>query len=408
MTTMIIQGWRLPQHLLFSRLMPSLRRYWLLFSLVGAGLSVAQAATTQALLTLTPAQLQQMQVQWASLQAATDSVSVSYPAEVLLPPTQTRVVTAPQAGLITQLKVSVGDRVKQGQVIGQLSSPDLVALQSQYLQSLTQAQLHSEALKRDQTLFKDGIIAQRRLQETQSAYDTSQALLHQHQQTLQLAGMGNAAIAQLGAQRQLHHSLALVAPISGQIMEQQQQVGARVDMAMPIFTISQPNPLWLMIQVPVTEAARWSAGMTVSLPKQQLTARVETVLRQLNKNSQSTQVRAVLTQGTEQLSVGQIVDVALLGTMSVSGRAQSDMPSPVGAALSGGTRFSVPRTAVARQGEQAVLFVRQAHGIQVTPVQVVQEQGQQLIVQAALPVKTEIAVQGVAALKGHWLGMGGE
>jgi len=63
---------------------------------------------------------------------------------------------------------------------------------------------------------------------------------------------------------------------------------------------------------------------------------------------------------------------------------------------------------VARQGEQAVIFVQEAKGVAVTPVKVMLEQEQQLTVQADLRGNETIAVQGVAALKGHWLGLGGE
>ena len=341
------------------------------------------------LLPLSPAQLKQMQVQWGHLRAEQSGLSASYPAEVVLPPTQTRVVTAPQGGLITRLSVSMGDTVKQGQVIGQLSSPDLVVLQSGFLQSDTQARLHEQALKRDQELFKDGIISQRRMQETQSAYETSQALMHERKQTLKLAGMSDAQVQQLSQKRNMQNGVAIIAPISGQIMEQQQQVGARVDMSMPIYTISNPKPLWLMIQMPIAQAQQLSPGATVRLPKQNLTAKVDTVLRQLNKNNQTTQVRASISEGAEQLSVGQVVDVAL-----VEHTAQGS--------------FSLPRAAVARQGEQAVIFVQQATGVAVTPVKVVLEQDQQLTVQGSLNGNEMIAVQGVAALKGHWLGLGGE
>lgn len=341
------------------------------------------------LLPLSPAQLKQMQVQWGHLRAKQSGLSASYPAEVVLPPTQTRVVTAPQGGLITRLNVSMGDTVKQGQVIGQLSSPDLVVLQSGFLQSDTQARLHEQALKRDQELFKDGIISQRRMQETQSAYETSQALMHERKQTLKLAGMSDAQVQQLSQKRNMQNGMAIIAPISGQIMEQQQQVGARVDMSMPIYTISNPKPLWLMIQMPIAQAQQLSPGATVRLPKQNLTAKVDTVLRQLNKNNQTTQVRASISEGAEQLSVGQVVDVAL-----VEHTAQGS--------------FSLPRAAVARQGEQAVIFVQQAKGVAVTPIKVVLEHDQQLTVQGSLNGKEMIAVQGVAALKGHWLGLGGE
>jgi len=359
----------------------------ILFLISSLCLSLNTSAAT--LLPLSAAQLKQMQVQWGHLQAQQEGLSASYPAEVVLPPTQTRVVTAPQGGLITRLSVSVGDTVKQGQIIGQLSSPDLVALQSNYLQSDTQARLHEQALKRDQELFKDGIIAQRRLQETQSAYETSQALMHERKQTLKLAGMSEGQIQQLAQRRSMQNGMAIVAPISGQIMEQQQQVGARVDMAMPIYTISNPTPLWLMIQVPIAQALQLRPGAAVRLPKHNLTAKVDTVLRQLNKNNQTTQVRATISQGAEQLSVGQMVDVALV-EQTASGS------------------YAVPRSAVARQGEQAVIFVQEAKGVAVTPVKVMLEQEQQLTVQADLRGNETIAVQGVAALKGHWLGLGGE
>lgn len=358
--------------------------------IISAGLSLH--AWSASVLPLSAAQLKQMQVQWGHLQSQSTGLSASYPAEVVLPSTQTRVVTAPQGGLITRLNVSVGDRVNQGQVIGQLSSPDLVALQSNYLQSETQARLHAQALKRDQELFKDGIISQRRMQETQSAHETSQALMYEHQQTLKLAGMSDAQIRQLAQKRSMQNGVAIMAPISGQIMEQQQQVGARVDMATPIYTISNTTPLWLMIQVPIKQAQQVSTGTTVRLPKLGLTAKVDSVLRQLNKNNQTIQVRASITQGADQLSVGQMVDVALVENTTPGNHAS----------------FTVPRSAVARQGEHAMIFAQHPQGVAVIPVKVLLEQNQQLTIQANLQGNETIALQGVAALKGHWLGLGGE
>lgn len=352
------------------------------------GLNIAAQAAT--VLALTPKQLQQMQVTWAQLQPQRDRLSASYPAEVMMPPAQTRVVTAAQSGLITQLKVSVGDTVKQGQVIGQLSSPDLINLQSRFLQAETQARLHAQALERDLALFKDGIIAQRRLQETQSAYDTSTALLNEQRQTLSLAGMPAAHIQQLARNRVLQSGMALTAPISGQVMMQHQQVGARVDIATPILTISHSKPLWLMIQVPVEVARTLTPGMIVRLPAQQLQAKIETILKQLNPQNQSIQVRASIYQGSEQLALGQIIDVTFL---SASETVQ-------------GQRFSLPRAAVARQGPQAVVFMRTPRGVAVVPVNVLGEQQGQLTIEGALDRNSWIAMQGVAALKGHWHGLG--
>ena len=371
------------------------KKITLLFLLVSVAAHAANPPQPNKVLPLTPAQLQHMQVQWGSLQPAESGLSATYPAEVVLPPTQTRAVTPAQSGLITRLDVAVGDQVRQGQVIGQLSSPDLVSLQSSYLQAETQARLHAQALKRDEELYKDGIIAQRRMQETQSAYETSQAMLGEHKQTLRLAGMSETQVQQLAQKRSMQSGMAIIAPISGQVMAQHQQVGARVDMATPILTISNPNPLWLMIQVPVAQARALQPGMQVSVPKLGLQARIDTVLRQLNKDSQSTQVRASVHQGAELLSVGQVVDVALM-------RGGEQLQQP------GRTSYSVPRSAVVRQGEQAVLFVQQPKGVSVLPVSIVLEHGQSLTISGDLHGDERIATRGAAALKGHWVGLGGE
>ena len=52
------------------------------------------------------------------------------------------------------------------------------------------------------------------------------------------------------------------------------------------------------------------------------------------------------------------------------------------------------------------VFVRNAEGVQAVPVTVVSRAIDQVIVQGALTAKQSIAVQGLASLKGMWLGLG--
>lgn len=347
-------------------------------------------AAQENLLKLNDSQLSQMQIQWGKPVSQSQVVSATYPAEVMLPPSQTRIVTSLQPGLIDQLNYSIGDTVQQGQVLGHISSPDILILQTNYLQAEIQAKLNESNLKRNKELFDNGVIAQRLYQESQSIYESGQALLNERKQALMLAGMNGQQIQQLSQHRKLQNGVAILAPISGQILSQQQQVGSRVDVMTPIFTISNAKPLWLLIQLPTELALKLKAGTLVSLPKLGLQAKVDTVLRQVNKNNQTTPVRASITEGSETLSVGQIVDVALLQTTQAGSQ-------PL---------FSVPRNAVARQGTKAVIFVRKKEGISVIPVNVIQEKDQQLTLQGPITGNETIATQGIAALKGYWIGLG--
>ena len=55
------------------------------------------------------------------------------PAKVVIPPTQEYIVSASQAGLITKLNAAIGDKVKKGEVLAQLNSPDLLTMQRNIL-----------------------------------------------------------------------------------------------------------------------------------------------------------------------------------------------------------------------------------------------------------------------------------
>ncbi len=83
----------------------------------------------------------------------------AYPAEVVVPVDQVRVVSTAHAGLINQLTVTTGQTVKRGQVLAQITSPELVTVQREFLQSQAQSRLAKQSLDRDAALFKEGIIA---------------------------------------------------------------------------------------------------------------------------------------------------------------------------------------------------------------------------------------------------------
>lgn len=312
-----------------------------------------------------------------------------FPAEIAVPVGQERVVSAAQSGLIDQLFVAVGQEVKQGQAVAHLMSPDLVNLQKDYLQAMTQKKLLTKSVARDQALFKEGIIAERRLLETESAYEEIAASVTQRRQALRLAGMGDAAINRLNTASNMHSGISLVAPISGQILEQMVTTGQRVDVGMPLYRIAKLKPLWLEIHAPLEGLPLVKLGMPVSIPKQEAKGKLIAIVRSVNKADQTLHLRAEITEGAEKLSPGQFVEAQINADATAA-------------------KLSVPKSALVRQGADTFVFVKSAKGFQAVKINILAEQGDEAMVDGKFKGDEKVAITGVSAIKGAWLGIGAE
>jgi multidrug efflux pump subunit AcrA (membrane-fusion protein) len=175
---------------------------------------------------ITEEQMARLGINLASVERATWVASDRMPARVVIPPRQEWVVSAPSGGLVTALHASLGDETGEGEVLAEIQSPGLIALQREFLQALTEMRLASADLKRDRQLFKEGIIAERRYLGTRSRHDQAAATLDERRQTLALAGMADADIEALQRARRLISTLSVHTPAKGVVLETMAVVGA--------------------------------------------------------------------------------------------------------------------------------------------------------------------------------------
>ncbi|HNI07676.1 MAG TPA: hypothetical protein PLL24_06240, partial [Thiobacillaceae bacterium] len=94
--------------------------------------------------TLSPAQRAALKVSVAPLSAHAGAVTVGLPARVVIPPAQERLVTAPVAGVITELRAAAGDPVRVGQTLAVLRGESLIGAQRELAQAAVQVQLARE------------------------------------------------------------------------------------------------------------------------------------------------------------------------------------------------------------------------------------------------------------------------
>ena len=335
-------------------------------------------------------QIEALGIKVAPLRSHTGGVMASFPAQVMVPPNAEQIVSSPVAGLVEQLLVQPNQLVRAGSALLRIVSPELGQLQLQLLQASARATLARQAAHREQQLFDEGIIPQRRIQEAQAGLKEAEAAINQAKAALRLSGMSAATINRIAVSGQPQDNITLTAARTGIVTEIAVKAGQRVEAATALLHIAQIDTLWLDIQIPVTESANWKAGAKIKIQGKDITARLMNTGTTVSASSQTLMLRAAVEGKAGQLRPGEFVTVEL----------------PVTAAQGS---FDVPLAAVAHDGDQAYLFVRTANGFAAKPVKISASSGQHVSVVGSLKGNEQIAISGVVALKGAWLdAKGGE
>lgn len=345
--------------------------------------SLAAAVHAAETLILQPAQMQSLGIVTQVVSEAAPGRGNTFPAKVLVPNEQMRVLAAPVAGRIEMLAVVPGSTVRRGQVLVHLASPQALELQRDAVQAASQATLLEQNLKREEQLFAEGLIAESRLQATRAAAMQAAAAAKELRQKLALAGIVPSKVG---------GPLALVSPIDGVVLEQGVELGQWVEASTLIYRLAKLSPLWLEIQVPVAVATKLHEGAPVKLTGSNVLGKLIAIGRAVDPASQTVLLRAAVDKGAETLIPGQMIEVEL--------------------PLATGQHLTLPASALVRYKGRTLVFVQTSsngEGIQfeVRPVTVLDEGGDSVQV-SGLNVGESVAVKGVSSLKAIYTGVGGE
>lgn len=328
---------------------------------------------------LTSAQIEKLGIVQGNLTRISEIPVLYAPATVLIPPNNEYVVSATQAGIISQLNAALGDEVKKGDVLAQINSPNLLSLQSNYLKAASALQLASSTYQRDKSLAKDGIIANRRVQETQSAFNAATLEVQEAKRLLEIAGGS--------ANGQLNSQLSIRSPISGVVIDRMVTAGTRIDELTPLYRVANLQTLWLEIAIPQERVNELKIGDLVAIDNTPLKAEISLIGQNVNAENQTVLARAVIKNAQKQIRAGQKLNVQI---------SQSSAKNV----------FKVPNTAIAQNDGKAFVFLKNSSGFIVKPVMQISKKDEETIISGDLLGDETIALKGAAILKANWLGLG--
>ncbi len=237
--------------------------------------------------------------------ASASGAALVLPGQVELPPQATELVSSPLAGVVQQVLVAPGDKVKAGQPLARVSSPELLAWQREWLQAQSQARLAAGKLARDEQLHAEGIIASQRLQDSRAAHEQAQLTLQERRQALQALGLAAGAA--------LQPQLLLRAGNAATVLEVTALPGQRLEAGMPVARLARSGTLTLVLQAQPAQVAQLPLGARLRVPGCQTRATLTAIVPQVNTSNQTVQVRAGWSGTQDCLRVGQFVEATLEG-----------------------------------------------------------------------------------------------
>jgi len=311
---------------------------------------------------------------------------------------QTQSVTPLVSGRVERVNVVLGDRVRAGQTLATIASPQIAQMHGKLHEAETKLQLaernlqrvqraenraavlqakarldEAEAtLRRTRRLIELGVGAGKDLIAAETAYRTAKAdydfqtnisLNRELQEARAAVETDRVDVAHirdelraLGApvpqgERHDHQRdtslVAVRAPVSGTVTERLANAGAGIEAGKPLFTVANLSTVWVIANVPEAHVGSVRVGTpaeirSAALGSNAVSGRISYVNSQLNEDTRTAQVRIELNNAGERLKSGMFVEVGF----------------QVGAGTGRGEELMVPTAAVQRIGDRTVVFIR--------------------------------------------------
>lgn len=340
--------------------------------------------SAQELIPLDAATVNRLGLVFMPVTAPDTSTGARFPANVTASPRTESEVHALHGGVLESWQVQAGQQVAAGTVLAIVRSPDVLALQQEWVAAQAADQNASYALERDQSLFDQGVIARQRLQESERQAREARFTLQALQAALEQAGFSAQELLALQSEGRELGRYRIKAAIGGIVAHLDHRAGDMIEAGAAVVAVTG-DTLWISAELPAALAARVAVGQTLRLADTGAALLVQQKEQALDDQTQTVGVLAEFTDPVTLLP-GQIVTLLL-------------PPQADG--------IVVPADAVVRNGADTVVFVKVAQGVE-SRVLSLQPLGPDYLARDGLEVGDEVVVRGASVIKGITLGLGGE
>ena len=296
-----------------------LRRFSLVFVVLGSAALVlvgcggngrptpaARADTTANpnTITLSEAQRAEVSVETTTVAERPVTTTLQLPARVRPSADQEAFATALISGRVERLYVSAGDRVEKGEVLADVTAPDL----SRMVADLRQAR---DELDRQRRLDERGVAIEKNLRAAQRQWQAAR-------QRLRSIGVRPARIERVATGDEDLSTLPLEAPLSGVVLDRMTVLGAPVAQGDKLYHIADLQPIRVVARVfeRALDQVRVGQSVTIATPMATRTyeGTIDRITPQVDDESRAARARVVLDNADGTLRPGMYARVRVQQT----------------------------------------------------------------------------------------------
>jgi cobalt-zinc-cadmium efflux system membrane fusion protein len=193
------------------------------------------------------------------------------------------------SGNVQDVKVALGDYVKQGQVLGIITSSEMANYSKDQSMAVTNVAVTKKNLEATQEMAKSGLSSQLDVLAAQTAYDQAQTELNRSNRVINVNGGSKDG------------EYIIKAPISGFVVDKSitNNMTIRSDNATGLFTISDLKNVWVWANVYESDINKVHMGddvdiTTLSYPGKVFKGKVDKVMNILDPTNKVMKIRVVL------------------------------------------------------------------------------------------------------------------
>jgi cobalt-zinc-cadmium efflux system membrane fusion protein len=195
----------------------------------------------------------------------------------------------PISGLVSDIKVMLGDYVKKGQTLAEIKSVEMAGYSNDFSMAKSNLEIAKKTLDATNDMYKSGLASQRDQLTAQENYNQALSSLQKAERVLTLNGGS------------LNGDYTVKSPIDGFVVEKQvnNNMIIRTDNATGLFTISDLKNVWVMANVYESNIANVKMGdsvqvTTLSYPGKIFQGKVDRIMNVLDPSNKVMKLRIVL------------------------------------------------------------------------------------------------------------------
>lgn len=254
-----------------------------------------------------------------------------------VPPQNEAAITAIIGANITSIEVIEGDKVNKGQVLAYLSHPDLIRLQTDYVNDWNQLQYLEKQYERQRQLYDEKVGSGKELQKTKADYQSAKGMVKGHEAQLRLMGMSSDEV----LEGEIFDQVAVVSPLDGHVRSVEVKTGQYVQPQTEMFEVVNIEHIHADLMVFEKDVHKVREGQRVlfsveSLLDKQMEAVIYAVGKSFEQEPKAIHIHAEI-ENKEGL---------LLPGMYVRGQILSEED----------TSFALPEAGIVREGDKHFIF----------------------------------------------------